>query len=52
MFFEIVTRLCAKKGISITQLALELKISRSNVRKYFQYCIDFTQSLCYNDIRG
>ena len=34
MFFEIVTRLCAKKGISITQLALELKISRSNVTNW------------------
>ena len=34
MFFEKVSELCSKKGISISQLALDLKISKSNVTNW------------------
>lgn len=34
MFYEVVRSLCAREGISITRLAEELKISRSNVTNW------------------
>lgn len=34
MFFDVVQRLCDEKGLSISKLALDLKISKSNVTNW------------------
>lgn len=34
MFFNVVQKLCDEKGISISQLALNLKISKSNITNW------------------
>jgi len=34
MFFTVVQKLCNEKGISISQLALNLKISKSNITNW------------------
>lgn len=39
MFYDVVKELCDKRGISISKLALDLKISKSNVTNWKNGCV-------------